>query len=357
VDAGIYTYHLEQSGNQWVLVRNGDAPPPPNTPPDGGNPTGGGNPPSDPGTPPPDTLSPAAKTALSMASAIPDIFYNEIGTLRLRQGDLRANRAGDGLWARSFTSLDKYDTTAAPAFDMDQYGLVVGADKRLLLKSGDLYVGAMGTYSYSDVKIGGGSSGRVNSYSLGAYATWLMENGWYLNGILKANTFDNDLRVIGSDGRGSRGHYNMPGFGATVELGKHIKLANDGFMEPYTQISGFTANSSHDNLDNGFDIHNGNTKSLRGEIGLLGGQNFEIKNGFIQPYMKGAFIHEFVDGNRTVLNNTSFNEDMSGTRMLAGVGVAAQVKKNLQFHLDADYTTGGVLNQAVNVTLGMRYVW
>jgi outer membrane autotransporter protein len=43
--------------------------------------------------------------------------------------------------------------------------------------------------------------------------------------------------------------------------------------------------------------------------------------------------------------------------MLAGLGVAAQIKNNLQMHVDAAYLTGGAINQSVDVTVGVRYVW
>jgi outer membrane autotransporter protein len=338
VDAGIYTYRLQQDGDTWSLVRNGS--PDPDTPPD------------------PEDLSPAAQTALSLAASLPWIWYGELGTLRLREGDLRANRAGDGLWVRTYSSFSNLTGAAAPDYSLDQYGLTVGGDKRLVGSAGDWYVGGFGAYSYSTVGIDGGSSGRVDSYSLGGYATWLGTNGWYADGVLKANEFDSDIRVVNSDGSIARGGYRTPGLGMSLEVGKHYPLANNGFVEPYLQATGFMSRNANDQLDSGFNIETGTTKSFQSELGVLTGTTFHYGNhGLVQPYIKAALAHEFVASNRVVLNGQEFDNGTTGTIMKVGVGVAAQVRDNLQLHLDADYATGGPVDHATHLTLGMRYAF
>jgi outer membrane autotransporter protein len=348
VDAGIYTYKLVRQGNSWVLVRQGDDS-------DNGDGTDGSG---EGGTPNPEDLSPAAKTALSTAAATPFIWYNELSTLRLRQGDLRDNRAGDGLWARTFSSSNDIAKFAAPGFGLDQYGIQMGADKRVMLKNSDMYVGAFGSYSYSEADIEGGSRSRINSYSLGAYATWLLPDGWYVDTVVKANSFDTDMRVVGSDGRRTNGHTTTPGLGASVEVGKQIALPKNGFLEPYAQVAAFGARAYNDSLDSGFDMDTGATRSLQGQLGMLAGNKFQWgSHGFVQPYMKVAAITEFVSDNAVTLNHHDFTNDMSGTRMLVGAGVAAQLKQNLQIHADVDYSSGGPVDRSVRWNLGVRYAW
>ena len=77
----------------------------------------------------------------------------------------------------------------------------------------------------------------------------------------------------------------------------------------------------------------------------------------MQPYIKGAFIREFINNNSVTLNGTRIIDDLSGNRMLVGAGVATQVRQNLQVHLDVDYTTGGPVNNSVNLNLGVRYAF
>ncbi|OWT75293.1 hypothetical protein CEY04_16930 [Achromobacter sp. HZ28] len=379
VDAGIYVYSLERAGNDWELVQTGtipsngptdptdptnpdnpDNPTNPNNPNNPDNPVNPGDPDKNPAKPIPDArhLSPAAKTALNVASAMPFEFYGEMDTLRKRQGDLRLNKTDNGAWVRSFSNFNEIGQAAAPGYSLNQYGGAFGADKRFELSSGDLYVGGFGSYSYNTVGVDGGSSGRTNSYGLGGYATWLRSDGWYMDSILKADSFESDLRVVGSNGTPAHGHYNTPGYGGSVEVGKHINIGSKSFVEPYGEVQGFVARSANEKLDSGFRIHNGATRSTQGEIGIVGGSNFDLGKGYeVQPYLKTAVVREFVNDNNVTLNGTRINDDMSGNHVLVGAGVAVQLKQNLQAHVDIDYTAGGPIKHTTDVNIGVRYVF
>jgi len=361
VDAGIYIYSLERTGDSWELVQTGTKPGPDPDPDPDPKPDPDPTPQPDPAPRPvPDAkhLSPAAKTALNVASALPFEFYGEMDTLRKRQGDLRLNKTDNGAWVRSFSNFNEIGQAAAPGYSLNQYGGAFGADKRFELPSGDLYVGGFGSYSYNTVGVDGGSSARTNSYGLGGCATWLRSDGWYMDSILKADSFESDLRVVGSNGTPARGHYNTPGYGGSVEVGKHIDIGKKRFVEPYGEVQGFVAHSANDELDSGFRIHNGATRSTQGEIGILGGTNFDLGKGYeVQPYLKTAVVREFVNDNSVTLNGTRIKDDISGNHVLVGAGVVVQLKQNLQAHIDVDYTAGGPIKHTTDVNLGVRYVF
>lgn len=369
-DAGIYVYDVKQQGNQWELVQTGTAAvPEPTDPTDPTNPVNPTNPadptnPAHPTTnpnaiPKPKDLSPAAKTALSVAASLPYAFYGELDTLRQREGDLRLNKAGSGLWVRSFATANKMAQSAAPAYDLDQYGGAFGADKRFVLPAGgDVYVGAFGSYSYDSSDIDGGSTGRTNSAGTGAYATWMSQGGWYVDGTVKVNSFGNELRVVGDDGSRTRGKYDNSGFGGSIEVGKHFTLPNKGFIEPYWQIAAFRGSSVDKTLDNGFRIHDDPTRSVRGQLGFQAGTTFEAGKGYlVQPYMKAAVLREFVNSNHVALNGTTISDNLNGNRALVGLGVQAQLKQSLQIYADVDYTSGGPVNHSVSGDLGLRYAF
>ncbi|WP_454691815.1 autotransporter outer membrane beta-barrel domain-containing protein [Achromobacter aloeverae] len=370
-DAGIYVYEVRQNGGQWQLVQTGTVSPTdptdPTNPSDPTNPVNPDNPvnpvnPADPRNDPipkPRDLSPAAKTALSMASSLPYAFYGELDTLRQREGDLRMNKAGSGVWVRSFANSNKMAQSTAPAYRLDQYGGAFGADRRFALSSGgDVYAGGFGSYSYDTSAIDGGSTGRVNSVGVGAYATWLSQGGWYVDGALKANSFGNELRVVGSDGARSRGKYDRPGYGGSVEAGRHFDLSGKGYVEPYTQIAAFQAGSAGKTLDSGFRIHDAPTRSVRGQLGFQAGAAFTTGKGYlIQPYVKAAVLREFVNSNRVSLNGATLSDNLNGNRALVGMGLQAQFKRNLQVYADVDYTSGGPVDHSVDGDLGLRYVF
>ncbi|MFC4273583.1 autotransporter outer membrane beta-barrel domain-containing protein, partial [Achromobacter aloeverae] len=166
------------------------------------------------------------------------------------------------------------------------------------------------------------------------------------------------LRVVGSNGVPARGHYNTPGYGTSLEVGKHIDLGRKRFVEPYGEVEGFIASGANDKLDSGFKIHNGATKSTQGEIGVLAGTHFELGKGYeVQPYLKTAVVREFVNDNNVTLNGTRIKDDLSGNHVLVGTGVAVQLKQNLQAHLDVDYTSGGPIKHTTDINLGVRYVF
>ncbi|WP_233233663.1 autotransporter outer membrane beta-barrel domain-containing protein [Bordetella sp. LUAb4] len=363
-DAGIYVYDVKQDGNRWELVQSGTLPPtdptdPTNpTNPDNGNPANPNGPTNNP-IPKPKDLSPAAKTALSVASSLPYAFYGELDTLRQREGDLRMNKAGSGLWVRSFASTNKMAQSAAPAYDLDQYGGAFGADKRFLLSSGgDIYVGGFGSYSYNTSDIDGGSSGRTNSAGTGAYVTWMSQGGWYADGTIKANSFGNELRVVGSDGNRTRGKYDNSGFGGSIEVGKHFNLPNKGYIEPYSQVAAFQGSSVNKTLDNGFRIHDDPTRSVRGQLGFQAGTTFEAGKGYmVQPYVKAAVLREFVNSNHVALNGTTISDNLNGNRALVGLGMQAQLKQSLQVYADVDYTSGGPVDHSVSGDVGVRYAF
>jgi outer membrane autotransporter protein len=121
-----------------------------------------------------------------------------------------------------------------------------------------------------------GTSGTIDSYYLGAYTTWLDEqSGYYFDGVLKFNRFQNESDVHLSDGKKTKGDYNSNGAGASLEFGRHIKLADDYFVEPFTQLSGVIIQGKDYELDNGLSAEGSRTRSLLAKAGATAGRNFK----------------------------------------------------------------------------------
>lgn len=153
----------------------------------------------------------------------------------------------------------------------------------------------MAGHSNSDLDLSRGSSGTVKSYYLGAYTTWLdADTGYYFDGVLKLNRFHNEAKVSMSDGARAKGSYNTAGLGGSVEFGRHIKLDNNYFIEPYTQFSTVVIQSQDYGLDNGMQAEGDRTRSFLGKVGTTGGRNFTLDDGTVlQPYVRVAMAHEF----------------------------------------------------------------
>lgn len=376
VDAGTYVYDLQKRGEDWLLVQRGGVDPVdpvdpggpidpvdpvdpvipvdpvdpviPVDPVDPGNPGDGGGP----------VVTPGARSVIGLFSAAPTVWYGELSTLRSRMGELRLGRGTSGAWVRTYGG--RYDLSAGGgvAYRQRQQGLTFGVDAPLPASNGQWLVGVMGGYSRSDLDLAAGTSGEVDSYYLGLYSTWLSEGGYYVDGVVKLNRFQNESDVRVSDGSRTGGKYDNHGVGASLEVGKHIKLADNWYLEPFAQMSALWVQGERYDLDNGMQARSNGADSWLGKVGTHVGRNFPLANGgLVQPYIKVAAAHEFADANRVKVNANRFTNDLSGTRGELGAGVIAQISDRLQLHADFDYSNGENIEQPWGGSLGLRYAW
>ncbi|HEX8596796.1 MAG TPA: autotransporter outer membrane beta-barrel domain-containing protein [Pseudomonas sp.] len=332
VDAGAYSYALQQrpgatEGNDWFLVQTGE-------------------------------VSKSTEVAIGLFSAAPTVWYGESATLRSRMGELRTDKDQGGGWMRTYGN--KYDMSAAGGveYSQQQQGISFGADLPISSNDGQWLVGLMGGYSKSDLDLKAGNKGQVDSFYVGAYSTWLAENGFYIDALVKANRFQNSANVTMRDGAKTKGDYTNYGVGASVEAGKHITISDDWFVEPYAQVSGLWVSGEDYKMDNGLKASTNKADSLLGKAGTHLGRKIALDDGgFVQPYVKAALAHEFVTSNHVKINEARFTNDLSGTRAELGAGIAAQLTDVLQVHADFDFMKGQNIEQPWGVNVGVRYSW
>ncbi|MCD5972084.1 autotransporter outer membrane beta-barrel domain-containing protein [Pseudomonas quasicaspiana] len=333
VDAGAFTYQLEQRGTDWFLVQAQD----------------------DTGEPIP---TPSAQTVVALFSAAPTVWYGELSTLRSRMGELRNGHDRGGAWARTYGNRFNIATTDGVDYSQNQSGISLGVDTALPSSDGQWLIGVMAGYSHSNLNLRRGSTGDVDSYYAGLYSTWLSTSGYYVDAVLKANRFSNKADARMSDGERSEGDYDTYGMGASVEAGKHIQLADRWFVEPYAQVSALWVEGEDYRLDNGLEADSNRADSFLGKVGTHFGRTFPLtKGGFVQPYAKVAIAQEFAKNNKVNVNDNTFNNDLSGTRGEVGIGVVAQLTSVLQLHADIDHSNGDNIEQPWGVNAGLRYSW
>lgn len=329
VDLGTFSYGLTQSGGDWYLNAKTR------------------------------TISPSTRSVLALFNTAPTVWYGELSTLRSRMGEVRRDADKAGGWIRAYGN--KYNVSANSGIDYQQVqqGISFGGDAPLPLGDNQWLMGLMGGYSKSDLDLQRGTSGKVDSYYAGIYTTWLDEqSGYYFDGVIKFNHFQNESDVQLSDGRRAKGKYENNGVGATLELGRHIKFENEYFLEPYAQLSGMIIQGQDYNLDNGMSGEGDRTHSLLGKLGSTVGRNLTMGNGkFIQPYVRVAYAHEFSNNNKVRVNNNVFNNDLSGSRGELGTGIAVSLADRLQVHVDLDYSNGNNIEQPWGANVGVRYNW
>lgn len=301
-------------------------------------------------------ISPGASAVLALFNSPITLLYGEASSLRSRMGELRFNGGQSGAWARTYGNQYNVSESSGVAYRQNQQGLSLGADARV--NDSDVLVGVMGGYSQSDLNLEHGTSGTVKSYYFGPYVTWMdRDTGYYVDGVLKLNRFRNEAKVGMSDGTRAKGDYDNWGFSASVEAGRHIKLSNDYFIEPFAQFSAAQIQGKRFSLDNDMQADGDRTRSFLGKAGATFGRNFDIGNGAVaQPYARAAIAHEFANNNKVKVNeNNVFNNDLSGSRAEFGAGVAVALSEKWQVHVDLDYSNGEHIEQPFGVSLGGRY--
>ncbi|WP_170836267.1 autotransporter outer membrane beta-barrel domain-containing protein [Pandoraea sp. ISTKB] len=331
VDAGVYTYELKSSGEaggeqSWYLERSGE-------------------------------VSSGTDTVLGIHNALPTAWLGEHAVLRSRLGEARLGEGDNGgAWARTFGSRFHARPALGQGYSQDQWGVIAGSDAVVMRGDhGHWLIGGMLGTSTSRLDFNSGSTGTIESHTAGAYATWMGKNGYYFDGVLKYNRFASELDVRMRDGVRSKGDFVTHGVGLSAELGRTIALQNQWFVEPFAQVAGMWAGGSEFTLDNGMHARSNRTVSVLGTLGVNVGKTFETSKGTFQPYMKLAVTHEFANGNTVTANDISLKNDISGTRFEAGLGLAAQMTKNLQAYADASYSVGKRLDKPWGVNVGVRY--
>lgn len=328
VDLGTWSYGLKQDGNDWYLDASTRK------------------------------ISPGARTALAIVEAGPTVLLGELSTLRGRMGEIRMNDGKAGGWMRSYGN--KFEVSAHEnGYTQVQQGLVFGADAPLPYGDGQWLVGVLGGYSTSDLDMGRGTSGKVDSYYAGVYSTWLQpESGYYVDGVLKFNRFQNKADVRLSDGVKAKGDFDNGAVSASLEVGRHIKLNDGWFVEPYGQVIGAVIQGQDYDLDNGMQVDGERSRSLLGKAGVTIGRDMLVSNQVrVQPYVRAALAHEFVNNNETEVNGNRFDNDLSGSRGELGAGVAVSVTDRVQIHADFDYSNGDRIEQPWGANVGVRYTW
>ncbi len=336
VELGAYKYYLNKVGDNWQLSVNG------------------GEGPVDPVRPA--ELSESAKTVISLDAAAANIWYAETGTLRQRLGDVRMGKGENGLWGRSYGRDLNGNGAGGTDFDQSVWGLQAGAEREVNLGGLPLILGVFGGYSNSTVDLDGGSKGEVDSGYGGLYATWLGNDGLYVDGLFKVNRFANDARVVMSDGAGAQGDYSATGVGGQIEIGKTYELASGWYAEPFAQLSALRIGSFDYTLDNDMSAHGNAYGSVQGRIGATFGRNLKLDNGGIfQPYVRVAVAQEFVDSNKLRINTVDFNNAFNGTRGEVGVGFAYQLRDALSVHADMDFSGGKDISRNWGGNIGVSY--
>lgn len=335
VEVGAYEYSLRQKtdGKEWELFATPRGPGPYTT---------------------------TAEASVNLLNANYLLSYIDNQTLLQRMGQLRAsnNQQGD-FWIRGFGGkLNSFGGGSVSGFDMSYKGTQMGIDKLINTNNGRLYVGTMVGITDADPDYRGGH-GTTKDYHFGLYSTYMADNGFYVDGVLKYTHMKNRFNVKDTVGDTVTGKGTSEGYSASVEAGKRFYLSGSNkasgyYIEPQAQITYGYQGGMNINGSNGLKTKLSNYNFALGRASAIVGYSIDSATP-IDIYIKTGYVREF-DGKTSYQFNQGekINHSFKGGWWDNGIGVNAQINKKHNIYADINYAKGSRFDQK-QLNLGYRY--
>jgi outer membrane autotransporter protein len=307
-------------------------------------------------------LSDAGTLGASIASGAQSLLASQIGTWRQRMGVLpqkSADNVGLSPWIRAFTSSGEMSPGHASNFgadgsfnyDQNNTGSEFGANVNI---RGGLNVGLLlATADGSQhLKGGGVGSDHIHGSAFGLYATWIADNGFYVDASYRWLDFDAKLRS-------SAGQQSTDGQGGAfnVEAGLAAWTLAGVNVTPQAQYTRSQVGNIRPLQGDQTDFRANGGTSSRGRLGVEFSKTINAAGWAWTPYGSVNAIREF-DGRSSYSVADTFTGSTSteGTSAMLDVGLGLQ-KKGLSITGGANWTDGGALKRFVGGQLVMRYTW
>ncbi|ENB4774092.1 fibronectin-binding autotransporter adhesin ShdA [Salmonella enterica subsp. enterica] len=394
VNAGLYTYRLywNESDNDWYLASKaqsddddsgGDDTPSDGgddggnvTPPDDGGDGGNVTPPDDGGdvTPPDDggDVAPQYRADIGAYMGNQWMARNlQMQTLYDREGSQYRNADGS-VWAR-FKAGKAESEAVSGNIDMDSnYSQFQLGGDILAWSNGQqsLTVGVMASYINADTDSTGNrgadgsqftSSGNVDGYNLGVYATWFADaqthSGAYVDSWYQYGFYNNSVE---SGDAGSES-YDSTANAVSLETGYRYDIAlsngNTVSLTPQAQVvwQNYSADSVKDNYGTRIDGQDGDSWTTR--LGLrVDGKLYKGSRTVIQPFAEANWLHTSDDVSVS-FDDATVKQDLPANRAELKVGLQADIDKQWSVRAQVAGQTGSNDFGDLNGSLNLRYNW
>ncbi|ENB7378444.1 fibronectin-binding autotransporter adhesin ShdA [Salmonella enterica] len=391
VNASLYTYRLywNESDNDWYLASKAQSDDDDSggddsdvTPSDGGDDGGNVTPPDDGGdggnVTPPDDGGDGGDVAPQYRADIGAYMGNQwmarnlqMQTLYDREGSQYRNADGS-VWAR-FKAGKAESEAVSGNIDMDSnYSQFQLGGDILAWGNGQqsVTVGVMASYINADTDSTGNrgadgsqftSSGNVDGYNLGVYATWFADaqthSGAYVDSWYQYGFYNNSVE---SGDAGSES-YDSTANAVSLETGYRydIALSNGNIVSltPQAQVvwQNYSADSVKDNYGTRIDGQDGDSWTTR--LGLrVDGKLYKGSRTVIQPFAEANWLHTSDDVSVS-FDDATVKQDLPANRAELKVGLQADIDKQWSVRAQVAGQTGSNDFGDLNGSLNLRYNW
>ncbi|EAU6426333.1 fibronectin-binding autotransporter adhesin ShdA [Salmonella enterica] len=388
VNASLYTYRLywNESDNDWYLASKAQSDDDDSggddsdvTLSDGGDDGGNVTPPDDGGdggnvTPPDDggDVAPQYRADIGAYMGNQWMARNlQMQTLYDREGSQYRNADGS-VWAR-FKAGKAESEAVSGNIDMDSnYSQFQLGGDILAWGNGQqsVTVGVMASYINADTDSTGNrgadgsqftSSGNVDGYNLGVYATWFADaqthSGAYVDSWYQYGFYNNSVE---SGDAGSES-YDSTANAVSLETGYRYDIAlsngNTVSLTPQAQVvwQNYSADSVKDNYGTRIDGQDGDSWTTR--LGLrVDGKLYKGSRTVIQPFAEANWLHTSDDVSVS-FDDATVKQDLPANRAELKVGLQADIDKQWSVRAQVAGQTGSNDFGDLNGSLNLRYNW
>ena len=358
----------------WHLIRTDMPVPPPAPEPPAPSPI---EPPAPPVTPP---LPPEVNDNITICTSTGQAlaYLADLEDLRTRLGEVRYG-SQDGAWVKVFSKKD----TVKTSFRQDAYGFNIGADRLVNCNEDNAWL-VGGAFRYGQAEQDGVVNalvtGKLDEYSVKAYAAWMKDNGAYADFVAQAGRYEQEIN--GTDNTGlkvSHASYSTYGYGLSVEVGHMLSFRetvddrqwyNHFFLEPQLQLAFFHVQGKDYKTSTGLAVSQGNAEFLTGRVGLVLGKKFnygtvdDLDRRYFQVALLGGVKHEFLGGDQTIsytgvdgAKASVHAGDIDGTRFYYGVNCDWQVTDNFRLYAQASREEGDRYTKDYDISIGGKLLF
>lgn len=279
-------------------------------------------------------------------------WRQEMSSLNERMGELRDSTGSNGVWARVYGGKVENGSK----YDNEYQTYQVGYDKKYPVENGDLFVGALVSYTdgKTDYNLGDGENYSVGA---GVYATWLNRDGQFADVVLKQSRLHNKFDVRSKNGNLSQhGDYSNWGTSLSGQYGRRFDLDDKFFVEPSVQLTFGRVSSEDYTTSAGVKVEQDTAYTLVGDVGTAVGYKFSDKGNV---YARASLVKEFkgdIDTKYSYGGATEHtSEDLSDTWGEFGVGVNYRIRENVNMYVDIQRTEEATVENKWQANLGFRW--
>ncbi len=278
-------------------------------------------------------------------------WKQEMGSLTQRMGELRNSSAEHGVWARVYGGKVENGSR----YDNEYQTYQVGYDKKYSVNNGNIFLGYLISYTDGETNY---ELGNGENYSVGAgmYATWMNNNGHYVDVLYKVSRLNNKFDVNGrGNNLNSKGEYDTYGISLSGEYGKRFDLTEKWFIEPNVGMHFGRLGDETYTTNSGIEVSQDSIYTAEGRIGTSVGYKFGNGNVYARAHAVKEFAGD-IDSSYTANGVTvKESEDLSDTWLEFGVGTNYRFAKNVNVYLDLEKSGDAAVDTEWQANLGFRW--